>query len=275
MWEHHRATKITLENGFKVNLCQLYSKVPLDVDQLRNPSCRQCRQRFPSMEDAKEHLRSKHTRKRSVVCKHCGGSFKVPNQIHEHLLWYLKQDFESVIKHLPKDPETPSDDHQDGLEGDNLNLSQGKLEEQFVCTECDFKTSDGQGLKNHIKGSHDTKLKMFLCEFCSRKFGRKVELTAHLSSDNSSEKGTRDCTKYLIISNSPSIQIFEDPEKGTFRCQRCNFASTTKTLAIKHTETHRGLGYHVCSKCKVWPGTRRDVIEHWSVCNSADCKTET
>ena len=283
LWDHHRATRVTLEDGLKVDLCQLYSFGSIDLDQIQSTSCTRCVKRFPTLEEAKAHFGAKHSKVKQLICKHCGDAFKTPAQVHEHLLWNLRQDFESVAKHLTTQPSTRMGDEPDPLRVDTSlgpseaikteektikaeNSSPEEEGEPFSCPECRFKFSDEVGLRHHIKSFHP-KMKKHQCEFCSRKYSRKCELKAHLASNKTSDSGAMDCTKYLTISNSPAFQITEDSEKSNFRCQLCNFSSTSKILAMNHcTETHKGFGYHVCSKCKVWPGSKKDVIGHWSLC---------
>ena len=281
--DHHRATRIMLDKDRKVVLCQLYTVRPTDLTRIQRSYCKHCTKRFPTLEETRNHFKEHHPKMKDFNCNHCGEDFKKPNLIYEHLLWYLKKDFESVIKYKKSDPELKYNFEDDSnLSGDfptsfdedlgpdskhNVSL-QG---ETLVCPDqdCNMKCENKFGLKHHIQTSH-CKEKKFMCEFCSTKFVSENELKSHANSNQSSDSnGIMNCSKYLTISSSPAYQITEDKENNRFQCQLCNFSSESKSMTMAHlTDRHKGFGYQVCSKCRVWAGTKRDVIEHWSVCQA-------
>ena len=50
----------------------------------------------------------------------------------------------------------------------------------FVCGQCDFRTSKRWNLKSHISTVHD-KVKNFECSFCDYRASRKDALVKHFS----------------------------------------------------------------------------------------------
>ena len=270
---HHKSTRIVLGSGKRVTLCQLYTIKPSDSSLIEGNNCNPCSLSFSSPEETQDHFRTKHAKLKLFNCNHCGEDFKMPNLIHNHLLKHLKSDFESVIKHKNSDPELPFKFKQDPDAAGSVTKFEADDSFELPDPDSSIKNDDTKfDIKPQIRKSQPGG-KVFLCEFCTRRFLSEVELKSHIASNKSSsaeDDDAMDCSKYETISTSPAFQVTEDKEKRTFICQLCNFSSKSKSTTMSHcTVAHTGFdgfGYYVCSKCKMWPGNKKDVIQHWASC---------
>ena len=151
--------------------------------------------------------------------------------------------------------------------------------DSFSCSKCDFSTNDKKKLNEHLANEHGIEIEQHPCTECSYVADTSYQLTEHLNKEHSEgqapvEYSCPDCdykTKWKrLIKGHRRIHTGE-----LFRCDKCDFATITRTRLNEHLNTHLEMSERSfpCSYCSYRATRQTRLNEHLLNRHYADKKT--
>lgn len=142
----------------------------------------------------------------------------------------------------------------------------------YSCTSCSMTFNKPRKLQEHLK-SHSTKVRLYPCKTCKRKFTTEILLTRHeiihsdLITQIKSEVKHRCLICNLTLRDKNELEDHMREHKAkldmeTINCQYCNKAYTKLSNLIRHLKTHDDNKTHLCNVCHKTFAMGQDLIDH-------------
>ena len=220
--------------------------------------CSFCTKGFTDKRNLVRHVRVVHHDIRPFSCEGCKKAFGSKQELIRHSENGCK------FRHIPNQKQITKPSTQPLLQNfqntsavqhqhENIIQSQDKIpstSKEFCCNYCTRMFKERRNLTRHVSVVHHN-VKPFFCEDCKKAFGSKQELVRH------SEKSCRfrNILKHIKKPGQENLT-------GLFTCKRC----------LGSFDTYRGLVTHknhcsiLCSKCNVFFCSEDSLELHFNSC---------
>ena len=250
--------KFAITEGDICEMCDSVNKENVDVletnpgDSKDVEKCNQCPFQTTNPRIFRTHNRVSHSTNKPYMCQKC------PFSSNRYL---------SAMKHINKA-------HGKMKAGDEKRNNDEEHEDEapikpytceYVCRQCQFKTTKVGAITKHIRRSHEIK-EPYRCEFCTKTFTNSGIMNVHVRSVHLKEKRYKcqDCSYESYVKHSVTKHIkYVHDKVRSYNCENCSFAATTKSVLESHTKrVHEKLKPYSCDNCTFKAATNYHLKRH-------------
>ncbi|CAG9857343.1 unnamed protein product [Phyllotreta striolata] len=216
------------------------SKVAVKVKKVKNTSCTECNRTFRCTTTLARHMRT-HTGDKPYKCSYCDKTFAIPGslkthtRIHTGITPYVcticNKRYTSISglkKHKIKM-------HLDADEADRITNTNKSA--KIKCQYCE-KLVNPQGYGTHLRVHKEKKIKIFVCQYCSKTFSRQSRLDRHVRIHTGERPFVcTTCGKSFRQDTDLSRHVDSHSDKKNYQCQHCGKMYYTKPSLYTHIIT--------------------------------------
>ena len=178
---------------------------------------------------------------KNIFCKYCNDAFYTQRAVDVHIMTIHAEEGERESKRSRRRKEMGMDST------DEVKPARQKEKHPFECDECGRGFNNFQGMKVHLKSSHQYRESDFnlWCEQCGRKFSTMRSKQAHI--ENTHYCRCEQCGESFSETYQLEAHI-RRRHKTQIKCKNCGQQFRSEAALAIHMESHRTPD-HQCDRC--------------------------